>query len=207
MLELLLVNHLWLAIATWALMYVLDYTFTLKAARLYQNKVKEFISFGGSYELTPYYQPDINALRIISPRFLWALLVGVTLIFVSWAIAVHFLNMPDFFSFMLGMLILLQVAVHLRHIRNLALFRAIEQGESVTGRLEYSRFMTLKMSAVEFWSIAALFLLVFLLTSSWFFLGGAASCLGVGLKHRRWASAAAKEKLKPEVQLPTQDKV
>jgi hypothetical protein len=45
----------------------------------------------------------------------------------------------------------------------------------------------LRQSAVELVGFATLFLLAFLVTGSWFFLGGAARCLLTGASHGRWA--------------------
>jgi hypothetical protein len=46
LLEDLVVNHVWLAIALWAVIYTSDYYLTIGAARLYQAGVKEHIVFG-----------------------------------------------------------------------------------------------------------------------------------------------------------------
>src|SRR5947207_12636171 len=68
------VQNLWAGLSVWILLFVSDYTLTLICARLYQKSVREKIVFEGSYELTPYFQRDIDALRAVSPRFVWALL-------------------------------------------------------------------------------------------------------------------------------------
>jgi hypothetical protein len=188
MLEKLLTDNFWLVAAIWAGLFCSDYYLTLAAARLYRRGAKEHIVFEGSYELTPYFQKDIDGLRTFSPRFLWGLTMWLLILFISWAMAIPWLGAPWLFSFVTGTLILLEAAVHLRHGRNLAIFRYASRGEGLmTGRIEYSKVLSLKLSAVELIGFAGLFLFVFLLAGHWFFLGGAVSCLATGLKHWRLA--------------------
>ena len=65
----------WLGPPVWACLYVSDYFLTIACARLY--RAQDRIVFEGSYEITPIFQADVNALRRISPRFL-AIPVGST---------------------------------------------------------------------------------------------------------------------------------
>ena len=60
----------------------------------------------------------------------------------------------------------------------------------VRGRIEYSRRLTLRMSSVELLGFSGLFLLLFILTQSWFILGGTMSCLVTAVKHLRLARAS-----------------
>src|SRR6266567_8413959 len=65
----LFLTSLWPGLAVWIALYISDYSFTLKCARMYQGTVRDKIAFEGSYELTPIFQADIDSLRVISPRF------------------------------------------------------------------------------------------------------------------------------------------
>ena len=69
----LLGNHLfdsWIpGVVLWALLYISDYACTIASAGAYRAGVSEYIEFEGSFELTPYYQADVNALRHFSRRF------------------------------------------------------------------------------------------------------------------------------------------
>ena len=64
----------WPGILCWAALFISDMHLTVTCARMYQAGVRDHIVFEGSYELTPYHQADIDALRRFSPRFLlrWA---------------------------------------------------------------------------------------------------------------------------------------
>src|SRR5215831_7182582 len=64
----------WLGPLLWAAVYISDYRMTLICARMYQ--AQQAIIFEGSYEITPLFQADVNALRRLSPRFVIALVAG-----------------------------------------------------------------------------------------------------------------------------------
>jgi hypothetical protein len=70
MLEELLVNNVWLAIAVWIIVYTLNYQLTITSAKLYQAGAKDYFRIEGSVELTPIYQKDVDALRRFSTRAL-----------------------------------------------------------------------------------------------------------------------------------------
>ena len=90
-------QHTWIGIPVWALLYISDYTLTLICARMYQNGVRDKIAFEGSYELTPYFQRDIDSLRVISPRFVVALATTSILLIIVWWLAQ--LSTPAIFLF------------------------------------------------------------------------------------------------------------
>jgi hypothetical protein len=159
---------------------------------MYQRGVRNKIVFEGSYELTPYFQRDIDSLRIVSPRFVLALLVNSILLFAVWRLTQPAL--PQLYAFFLGALILTQLSVHIRHLRNLFLFRTALT-DAVRGRIEYDRPVSLRASAIELLSFSVMFLVIFAFTQSWFVLGGCVACLSLAAKHwrlaRKHASAVA----------------
>lgn len=178
----LFLQNFWVGLAIWVALYISDYTLTLICARLYQGKVRAKIAFEGSYEITPYYQRDIDSLRRVSPRFIFALLWTSLLMFVMWQLTRH--SVPEVYSFFLGTMILKELVIHVRHFRNLFLFRA-SGSNAVCGRIEYSRRLTLRLSALEMLEFSGLFIAVFAFTHSWFVLGGATGCLVLAGKHWR----------------------
>jgi hypothetical protein len=181
----LLFQNFWIGLAVWVLLYISDYTFTIVCARLYQGGVRNKIAFEGSYEINPYFQRDIDSLRIVSPRFILVLVVTSLVLFVFWRLTPP--SAPSMYLFMLGMLIGPQLLVHTRHLRNLFLFRAAAT-DAVRGRIEYSREVGLRGSSVELLSFAAIFVVLFAFTESWFTVGGAISCLSIAIKHWRLAA-------------------
>lgn len=177
-------QHAWIGIPVWALLYISDYTLTLICARMYQNGVRDKIAFEGSYELTPYFQRDIDSLRVISPKFVAALVTTSILMVIVWWLAQ--LSTPSLFLFPLGALISIQLCIHTRHIRNFLIFKAAST-DAVRGRIEYSRPLSLRASSVEMLSFSGLFLILYIFTGSWFILGGVISLLSIAAKHSKLA--------------------
>lgn len=194
-------DSLWPGLAIWTVLYISDYSLTLICARLYRTGVSDKIAIEGSYEITPFFQRDIDSLRLISPRFLLMLFVSGVLLSAVWLL----MSQPDPtpYRFLLGAMILLQLTIHIRHLRNLATFRGIINSDAVRGRIEYSRQFTLKISASELFAFSGLFFLLFVFTPSWFILGGAVGCLSTAMKHwrlQRLASRAINPKPEPVAQ-------
>jgi hypothetical protein len=173
----------WVPPLVWLVLYTSDYTLTLICARLYQAQDK--IVFEGSYEITPMFQADINALRRISPRFVF-LLVATTfyLCLMGWWMP------PASDSFywylvLLGAMLLGEAAVHVRHVRNWHLFTRVVP--HVKGRIEYPRGPMLMASALDLLAFAVLYAGVWVVTGHPFLLGGALSCASGSIGHYRLA--------------------
>lgn len=181
----LFLDSLWPGLAVWSVLYISDYALTLSCARLYRAGASEKIFLEGSYEITPFYQRDIDSLRLVSPRFLAILLLTAVTLGVIWWLAMQ--SSPELYYFALGAMVLTQLAVHTRHLRNFALFRAIIGTDAVRGRIEYSRPLMLRMSSIEFLTFSGLLLLLFVFTQNVFILGGATACLSIAAKHWRLA--------------------
>jgi hypothetical protein len=169
----------------WIILYTGDYYLTIHSARGFRE-IGHF-QFEGSFELTPQYQKDIDALRPISKLHIMLLITyGVLIVFIWWLTSLY----PFFqwlYLFYLGMLLLVEVAVHLRHLRNIFLIREVRNNGGMEGQISYQRWFTYQVSANELYLISALFLIVAILTYSTFFLGGALMCYGTGFKHARLA--------------------
>lgn len=97
------------------------------------------------------------------------------------------------FRFLCGGLILREVAVLTRHARNISLFCFAKEHQGVSGQVRYERWLSYHVSSVELLSFAVLFVIVYLLTGSMSFLGGAVLTAVTGLKHSK-LSRTSKEK-------------
>src|SRR5215472_3835414 len=169
----------------WSLFYISDYALTIRCARLYRQQ--ETVIFEGSYDITPLFQKDVDSLRAVSPRFVFMLLLALSMLWFLWILNENS-PAPELYQFMLGALIGVQLAVHIRHLRNLVLFRAINHSDWVRGRIEYGRMGMLRASSWECFAFFCFFLILFAFTRSWFVLGGAIGCFALFVKHRRLAS-------------------
>ena len=172
----------------WIILYISDYALTIYSARGFRE-VGHF-QFEGSFELTPQFQKDINALKPVSKRHVVLLVLYSLLIVLIWWFTKHLLFFPWTYLLYLGMFLLLEVAVHLRHLRNISLIREIRKNGGVEGQISYKKWFSYRISASEFYLYSAVFLIFALLTYSPFFLGGAIMCFGTGFKHNRLAKKA-----------------
>lgn len=184
-LDITFMNSVWTVILFWIVVYLSDYYLTLLGARIYTNTGKNHINFEGSYELTPIFQDDIDALRLISPTFLRFLLGSAGLILLSWIVDVQLFNDHYLYVLLLGILFLREVPIFIRHIRNIATFYLISQSADALGRIQYPRWITLQISATEFFIFGILFLLMYVPDASWFFIGGALGCIATAVLHYR----------------------
>lgn len=186
-----LVHIPWLAPLLWAVLYISDYTLTLIGARLYRHGADRHHCISGSYELTPYYQGEIDRLRRISPRFL--VMLAVTVLFVM-AMRPFLLSTSnhsiELYQFSLGYLILLEIVVHIRHLKNILSFSYMRRSIGVAGQLRVSKGLSYRLSAGELLLFSLAYLLFFLLTDRWFFFGGTLGCLVTSCKHWRLGQRA-----------------
>ena len=95
----------WPGLAAWVLLYISDYTLTIVCARLYRAGVSEKVQFEGSFELTPYFQKDIDSLKRISWRFVLMLILTTLLLALVWWSSRP--NDQAIYEFVLGCLVLL----------------------------------------------------------------------------------------------------
>lgn len=174
----LFLNNAWAAIGFWALLYCLDYMFTFKAAKIYKAGAGKHFGFAGGYELNPFFQDDIARLRRFSFRFLLLLLLVAGLL-----VILHGTGLREYFAFVWGLMICLQLTVHFRHLRNLAVFHYAKDSKGVMGRIEYEHWLSLRLSSIEFLCFSVFYLFLFLLWGNLFVLGGAAGCLLSALRH------------------------
>lgn len=185
------IQNVWLIIAIWSIIYLADYYLTIVSAKNLRKYLQEYIRFEGSLELTPSFQKDVDGLRLISPQFLIRWLLSIPLIYIVWRLSVGVLNQPILFYFLVGALILRGIAVHLRHFRNLVTCSLVKKSGGLKGRIEYSRWFMLRLSAAEILSFCCVYLLFAIFLGSWFFAGGAVGCLQVAFEHWRLSKKAA----------------
>ena len=183
-----LATNPWYGVILWMILYTSDYYLTIYSARGFRE-IGHF-QFEGSFELTPQYQKDIDSLRPVSRLHIILLFAYSLLILIVWWITKS-LWLSTYlgwtYPFYLGMLLLLEVAVHLRHLRNVMLIHEIRKYGGVDGEITYKKWFSYRNSANELFLHATLFLLVSFLTYSLFFLGGAINCYATGFKHARLA--------------------
>ena len=183
--ELWLARSPWVGVVLWVILYISDYYLTVYSARGF--KEIGLFQFEGSFELSLQYQKDIDALKPISRLHIILLILYSLVILGIWYLMVYFLGLPWAYLLYLGMFLLLEVAVHLRHLRNVFLIREVKKNGGASGQISYRKGFSYRVSAFELYMYSGLFLIVAALESSLFFLGGAIMCFGMGFRHSRLA--------------------
>ena len=174
----LFLNNVWLAIGLWAILYVMDFIFTMKAARMYQEGASKHFVFPGGIELNPIFKEDVARLRRFSLRFFLLLFFVGSLLLIA-----HSVDIPELFPLVWGMFVWMQIANHFRHLRNLMVFHYARTSSGVSGQIQYQHWLSLRLSGLDMFSFAVLFLILFLFWGSFFMLGGAIGCLSLALRH------------------------
>ena len=178
----------WPGVILWMILYTSDYYLTIYSARGFRE-IGHF-QFEGSFELTPQYQKDVEELRPLSKLHIALLIVYSLLILILWWAFVYLLVFPWLYKLYLGMFLLIEIAVHIRHLRNIFLMREIRRNDGVDGQITYRKWFSYRVSAFEVNLFGVLFLIIAVLTFSTFFFGGAIMCFGTGFKHNRMAKKA-----------------
>ncbi len=172
------------AVVLWIVVYVADYYLTLYGRQLWLKNAQSFFKLGGSYELNPYYQKDVDANNRVSRRFIFMLSFGVI-----WMLCVYlftqYLDLRQVFPAAVGFLVLPEMVVLSTHVQNVRLFKLAAVPDAVQGEISYARWVSLDGTAWKFGYWALVFLCCALLMSNWFFVGGVLSCFSIFLRYRR----------------------
>jgi hypothetical protein len=187
----------WYGMILWVILYISDYSLTISAARGFRE-IGHF-QFEGSYELNPQFQKDVDALKPVSQRHLLFLVLSSILIALLWWLTKRLLFFPWTYLLFLGMFLFMEVAIHVRHFRNLFLVREVRKNGGVEGQISYRKWFSYRISALEFYVFSILFLITAILTYSPMFLGGAIACLALAISHTR-LSRKVRAKSSPAVE-------
>ena len=178
----------WYGVILWVILYISDYYLTIYSARGF----REIAHFQFEvFELTPQYQKEVEALKPVSKlHIILLVLYSILIIIIWWLTKLLVYYFPLTYIFYLGIFLLLEVVVHIRHLRNISLIREIKKNGGVDGQISYRKWFSYGISASEFYTFSALFLIIAVLYFSPFFLGGAIMCFATGFKHSRLAKKA-----------------
>ena len=176
-----IIQNVWIILLLWSFLYLGDYFLTIYSSKKFRDQLADHYEFERSFELNPVFEKDVNSLRLISPRHIIFWLLTSFLFYLLWWIT-NLSNTPQLFCFMFGALFLLEIVIHLRHLRNIAIIRSYTEG-AIFGQIKYSYWFGLKLSAWELFGFLIIYGFIALVESSWFFVGGAMGCLILSIKH------------------------
>jgi hypothetical protein len=172
----------------WFILYTSDYYMTLATAKGY--KEMGIFLHEKSFELTPQFQKDIDNGARVSKLHLTFLIGYTLLIGMFWFLCYRVSDLPWLYSILIGALTLLEVVVHLRHLRNWYQLRVYRREGGLSGQVIFAERFSYRLSSFDFYIHALLFGLYYLLTYSPFFLGGVLICFVNGVKQSSYASRA-----------------
>lgn len=179
-----LIDHYWILILAWVVLYTSDYYLTLYGASLHRRQT--YIEIDGSYELNPVFVSDIDKNTKISLRHIVWLITGTLMIYVP----ASTIGFPVFGTgVMAGSLLIMELTIHLRHIGNIYYYRKlVGPNPGLSGHLTESRKSLCQRSAVQIAAYCGFTLIIFALTYSPMLLGGSLSLFCLALKHKSYAT-------------------
>ena len=189
----LFMEHAWAAALFVAVLMYLDYYLSLLGLKWYRKGADAHYDFGGSYELNPPFERDIEELRPVSLKHLLGIAGAVFLIVVTWWFTARAGRLEGIYAAVVGFYILVQVPVQIRHAQNLLLFRFVVVRGGVEGKTLEPRWLQLKLSGTLFWAFAAFYLLLFALTGDALFIGGVVAGLLMGARFWIFGGEAEKD--------------
>ena len=141
-LDLLLLNDWWMGATILSLVLISDYGLTLCGARLYR-RIATRMAVEGSYESIPLFEADIDAGRLVSWRFIVALIVMVGALGLAARLGASFGIDEPLYLFLAGFLIFIEVPVHVQHLSNIARFSLLMHPDAAQGQISAPRMLTL----------------------------------------------------------------
>jgi hypothetical protein len=191
MLERLLLTSPWLAMALGAIVFALDYYTSIYQTYFYQAGVKGYLDYEGLYKLTPEVEGVINRRRIISVRFAASVGVLMACTLAVWWLCLIQSNRPEVFLFLIGGFVLDEAAEIIRQYRHIMVWREARKTGGLEGKLSYTRRLAHMQTVYDRYGFVLLYVLLFLVTGSWFVLGGAFACFATSRHFRDWVVVKA----------------
>jgi hypothetical protein len=185
LIERLLLDNVWFAIALSAIFYIATYLLGLRELYLYHTSAKDYLIIPLRYNLRPETQAFVPQRKWFNWKFAAVLIIQSIGLWAAWQIAIGQYQRSDVFAMILGGTLLLELADIALHIRNIAFFIDVSNGH-VKGKLEYSARTIAAQLVYDLYIFTALYAFAFLVTSSWLFLGGAVTCFVSSRRQKDW---------------------
>jgi hypothetical protein len=180
--ETLLEQNVWLAAAVCVLVYLLDYLLSHQETRLYREIQGRYLTIEEVYNESPTFDVKTGRPRLVNFRISAILVVMATGVYLVWLVSQR-VQQPLVFSVLVGGLILMKLASMARRWRSISLYHGLQKEGGVSEHCEVSRRLYFTVMYNDLYNFTVLYFIVFVLTGSWFFIGGALTCLVAG---RRW---------------------
>jgi hypothetical protein len=161
--------------ALWVVLHSLDYYLTLWTVILHRAGADQKFDVGGSIELNPIMEGALERRSRVSWRFLVTLVGGAVALWLLQPVALE--EDPDFWRFLLGVVLFTRLAVIGQHVHNIVFMKAVARGQ-IVGQMKYPRGKLLQLSALRYGAEALLLVVGALVSGSlWLWGGGLALSL------------------------------
>jgi hypothetical protein len=172
----------------WAGLFILDVYLTARAEKEYLKNAKEILFYEAGYQLEDPTKSVTEKKPSFTYRSILLLITSSIAVILFWLDTVEFWGHEGIYSFVLGGLLLTIVAVDIRHIQNIFLYSNTGTPNGIRGRLEYPGWIGYRLSGLEMFAFAVLFLIVALILPNWFLAGGSFGCALIGIRHWIWSN-------------------
>jgi hypothetical protein len=186
-----LVESPWLVSLTWAVLSIFDFSATMLYSKAYRDFLSSTVRYERGVEMNPMFEKDVKQIRWFSPRYILLMLAVALLIGLAgmWFPA-------KTFEMLAGTAILLVLVIDLRHIENLSFVWFLKSDpQGFKGKIEQSYKLSQRRVAVNAFNTGVLYLIVFLLTSRIFFIGGTIVSVLLAIRHLLLSRRKLPEKL------------
>ncbi len=180
--ETLIEQDIWVAAAVCVLIYLLDYLMSHRETHLYQAIQARYLTIEGIYDETSAIGARTGQAHRFNFRLIAILALLVAGVYLVWLVSQR-IGQPLLFSILVGGLVLMKLASMARRWRSISLFGGLQKEGGLSEDCQVSRRLYLTVMYNDLYGFTLLYFIVFLLTGSWFFIGGALTCLIAG---RRW---------------------
>ena len=176
-----------LIIILWAGMFILDFYLTARAQREYNRNARGILVYEAGYQLDDPSRGDQDR-PVFTPRSILSLISSTIALLVIWFVVVQMWDYQELYWFILGGLFLTILAVDIRHMQNIYLYRNTGTPNGLKGKLEYPGWLGYRSSALDMFTYSGLFLFIAIILSRWFLVGGAFGCAVTGVRHWIWSN-------------------
>ena len=177
-----LLSSAWLAVVLGVFAYIANEYLAALEIDWYHAGASRYLVFHERYGPVP-----ANRQHWLTARLVLTVLVLALATLALWWVCTQQIQRPEVFLFIVGSFVLLQVTNCLRRMQRMVLYHYACSTGNLKGKLEYSERVWMTQAAFDLYGFTGLYLFTFLLTGSWFFLGGALMCFVSGRRQHDWA--------------------
>jgi hypothetical protein len=176
-------EYWWFAIILYVVLFLGDHFMSVVLAKLYKAYGAQYFTYQNGPELNPIFEKEVANLQWFTWKHLIAILGGIFSLYI-----LRLLGGKAIFEFFIGAFLLQWLYIDLSHIASILYYQDIRRPGSLTGKMEFSYWLSQRQVAFRSMSQAFLFSVAALVTMRLFFWGGVAGLLFQSFRHLRLAN-------------------